>query len=177
MDSKLVVGTAKGILYLFNWREFGEHSDKFGGHPGAINDLVAVTDNLVITACEDGAIRAVHLFPHRFVGKIFKNQNLNGFFNVIFLGTVGHHALSVERLDVSYDGELIASSSHDNCVKFWNIKYFEEMDYDKTKKPFLEAKGVKMRRKDNKMQRAKESEFQLPSSNRGNRKDFFKELE
>ena len=94
-----------------------------------------------------------------------------------FLGTVGHHDLSVERLDVSYDGELIASSSHDNCVKFWNIKYFEEMDYDKTKKPFLDQKGVKMRRKDNKMQRAKESEHQLPSSNRGNRKDFFKELE
>ena len=69
MDSKLVVGTSKGILYLFNWREFGYHSDKFGGHPGSINDLVAVTDNLVITACDDGAIRAVHLFPHRFVGK------------------------------------------------------------------------------------------------------------
>ena len=93
MDSKLVVGTAKGILYLFNWREFGEHSDKFGGHPGAINDLVAVTDNLVITACEDGAIRAVHLFPHRFVGKIFKNQNLNGFFNVIFFRYCGSSCL------------------------------------------------------------------------------------
>ena len=94
-----------------------------------------------------------------------------------FSGTVGHHELSVERLDVSYDGGLIASASHDNCVKFWDVKYFEQMDYDKTKKPFLEPKGIKVRRKDNKMQRAKESEHQLPSSNRGNRKDFFKELE
>ena len=84
MDSKLVVGTAKGILYLFNWREFGEHSDKFGGHPGAINDLVAVTDNLVITACEDGAIRAVHLFPHRFVGKIKKIKIRTDFSTLFF---------------------------------------------------------------------------------------------
>ena len=30
--------------------------------------IVAVTDNVVITACEDGVIRAVHLYPHRFVG-------------------------------------------------------------------------------------------------------------
>ena len=53
--------------------------------------------------------RAVHLYPHRFVG------------------TVGHHGKdeSIEALDVSHDGELIASISHDQCVKFWNIKYLE----------------------------------------------------
>ena len=53
--------------------------------------------------------RAVHLYPHRFVG------------------TVGHHDKSypIEKLDVSYNGELIASISHDDCVKFWSIKYLE----------------------------------------------------
>ena len=53
---------------MFNWREFGHWSDQFPGHPNAINSIVAVTDNVVITACEDGVIRAVHLYPHRFVG-------------------------------------------------------------------------------------------------------------
>ena len=72
-DSKLVVGSGDGKLYLFNWREFGLHSDQFPGHPDAINSLLAVTDNIVITACEDGAIRAVHLYPHRFVGNENKN--------------------------------------------------------------------------------------------------------
>lgn len=160
-DSKLVGGCADGKMYLFNWGQFGVHSADFGNHPDAINAMVAVTDNVVITACEDGSIRAVHLFPNR------------------FLGTVGHHekGYPVERLDVSHDGTLIASLSHDECVKFWNISYLEEMDYNKTKKPFLQPKNVKMRRKENKMQRAKETEFQLPSSNRGNQKDFFKELD
>ena len=50
------------------------------------------------------------------------------------------------------------------------------MDYKKTKKPFLQQKG-KMNRKENKMQRAQESEYQLPSSNRTNQKDFFKDLD
>ena len=98
---------------------------------------------------------------------------------ILFLGTVGHHEKNypVEKLDVSYDGSLIASISHDNCVKFWSIKYLEEMDYNKTKKPFLQQKGGKMRRKENKMQRAQESEHQLPSSNKSNQKDFFKDLD
>ena len=58
---------------MFNWREFGHWSDQFPGHPNAINSIVAVTDNVVITACEDGVIRAVHLYPHRFVG--MKNRS------------------------------------------------------------------------------------------------------
>ena len=50
------------------------------------------------------------------------------------------------------------------------------MDYNKTKKPFHQQK-MKIRRKESKMQQAKEAEFQLPSSTRGNRKEFFKDLE
>ena len=38
---------------------------EFPGHPDGINSLIAVTDNVVITGCEDGVIRAVHLYPHR----------------------------------------------------------------------------------------------------------------
>ena len=50
------------------------------------------------------------------------------------------------------------------------------MEYNRRPKPFHQKK-IKMRRKENKMQKAREQEFQLPSSNRGNRKDFFKELD
>ena len=160
-DSKLVAGCGDGRLYMFNWNEFGYHSADFPGHPESINDLVAVTDNVIVTACEDGAIRAVHLYPHR------------------FLGTVGHHdgGYPVERLDVSASGELVASMSHDSKIKFWNISYLENMNYDKTKKPFFNRGKQKVRRKENRIQSAMELEHQLPSSNRENKKDFFKEME
>lgn len=52
---------------------------------------------------------------------------------------------------------------------------FQEMDYKKSKKPFLHKKG-KMRRKDHKMVMARESEHQLPSSRRCNKREFFKDL-
>jgi len=124
-DAKLVAGCGDGRLYMFNWGEFGLHSADFPGHPDAINHLVAVTENVLITACEDGTIRAVHLYPHR------------------FLGTVGHHSGDpIERLDVSAGGELVASVSHDSKIKFWNISYLEDMEYNKTRKPFFNKKEL-----------------------------------
>ena len=78
--------------------QYGLHSDQFPGHPDGVNCIIPVTDNVVMTGCEDGNIRAVHLYPHR------------------FLGVVGHHEqeFPVERLDVNTSGVIIASISHDN---------------------------------------------------------------
>jgi len=160
-NSKLVVGCGDGKTYMFNWGQFGYHSAEFPGHPDGINSLIAVTDNVVITGCEDGVIRAVHLYPHRFVG------------------TVGHHEdhFPIEKLDVSAEGDTVASISHDQRVKFWNIKYLEQMDYKKTQKPFKQpSKNMKMKRKANKQGLSQEKEHQLPSSKRSNRKDFFTAL-
>jgi len=160
-NKKLVAGCGDGKTYMFNWGQFGYHSADFPGHPDGINSLISVTDNIVVTGCEDGVIRAVHLYPHRFVG------------------TVGHHEdhFPVEKVDVSAEGDLIASISHDQRVKFWNIKYLEQMDYKKTKKPFLQPnKNVKMKRKKFKQGQSQEKEFQLPSSKRPNRAEFFNSL-
>jgi len=156
--TKLVAGSSSGTLYMFNWDQFGYHSDQFPGHPGSINAMIPITDNVVITACEDGLVRALHLYPHR------------------FLGVVGQHEddLPVEILDVNTSGELVASGSHDNRVKFWNVQYLEEMDYDKTRKPVLQHTKATVRRKSAKLAAAREDEHQLPSSSRQNRADFFK---
>ena len=56
-NSKLVAGCGNGKLYMYHWKQFGYHSAEFPGHPAPINSLVAVTDNVIITACDDGAIR------------------------------------------------------------------------------------------------------------------------
>lgn len=155
-NTKLVVGSGAGPLYLFSKNQYGLHSDQFPGHPDGVNCIVPVTDNVVMTGCEDGNIRAVHMYPHR------------------FLGVVGHHdqEFPVEKLDVNTSGELIASISHDNRVKFWNVRYLEEMDYNKTKKPGVLPKTA-FRSKSKKQQLLKESEHQLPSSSRSNVKEFF----
>ena len=62
-----------------------------------------------------------------------------GYFLGEFLSLLNchHSGDSIERLDVSAGGELVASVSHDSKIKFWNISYLEDMEYNKTRKPFF----------------------------------------
>lgn len=157
-DDKLVVGSSNGKLYIFDQGSYGHYSDEYPGHPGAINDMVAVTDKIIITGCEDGILRAIHLFPHKFIGQ------------------VGHHGNNMpsEKLDVNGAGNLIASTSLDKKVKFWDISYLEKMSYEKKLKPYIQ-KNKKQRKSIAVLE--KEKEHQLPSSGRVNKADFFKDIE
>ena len=56
-ETKLLVGSSQGMLYLFNWGQFGYHSDEFPGVKCAINCLLPVTENIVVCAGEDGVLR------------------------------------------------------------------------------------------------------------------------
>lgn len=86
--------------------------------------------------------RATSLFPHRQLGK------------------VGQHDFSIEALDINNDGTLIASTSHNNDIKFWNVQYFETLNIDES------MKGDKR----------KQLAYNLPSSQVNNPSDFFAEL-
>lgn len=141
-ESKLVVGSSKGNFYTFNWGEFGYHNDAFSGPLSPISFMIPITERIAITAGEEGVIRAMHLVPGR------------------ILGVVGQHSLAVEAMDISNSGELIATSSHDNDIKFWNIKYFEDFD------------AINYNEKPSK----KTAKHNLPSSLVANRADFFSDL-
>lgn len=143
MESKLLVTTSKGKMYIYNWGEFGLHSDEFPSiTKKAINCMIPITENVAITGGEDGILRATSLFPH---------------YN---LGIVGQHDFSIETLDISNNGTLIASSSHNNDIKFWNVQYFETLNVNES------VKGGKK----------KQLMHNLPSSQIKNRSDFFAEL-
>ncbi|KAK5646786.1 hypothetical protein RI129_005250 [Pyrocoelia pectoralis] len=142
-ETKVLVSTSKGKLLFFNWNEFGLHSDIFPAAKTAITCLIPITENIVVTAYEDGHLRAIHLFPHK------------------HLGVVGQHELSIENLDICNNGKFIASSSHNNDIKFWNIEYFEQFE------EVTHKRSNKAKRKE---------EFNLPSSKRTNIADFFSDL-
>ncbi|CAG9784463.1 unnamed protein product [Diatraea saccharalis] len=143
-ETKLLVGSSTGKFYLFNWKEFGLHSDEFIGQKHAIQCMLPITQNIVVTSGEDGILRAAHMFPQR------------------QLGIVGQHKMPVEVLDISHDGQYIASCSHDNDVKFWNISYFESIE-----------SVIDVNHKQNKK---KDLINNLPSSTIKNATDFFSGL-
>ncbi|CAH0726686.1 unnamed protein product, partial [Brenthis ino] len=143
-DTKLLVGSSVGKFYLFNWKEFGLHSDEYVGQKHSIQCMIPITQNIVVSSGEDGVLRAAHMFPQR------------------QLGVVGQHTLPVEALDISHDGQYIASCSHANDVKFWNISYFESID-----------SLIDVNHKQNKK---KDMVNNLPSSSFKNASDFFSGL-
>ena len=46
-----------GVLYFFNWKEFGNMSDRFPCHAGGIECVTSLDESLIVTGCEDGKIR------------------------------------------------------------------------------------------------------------------------
>ncbi|RIA89177.1 WD40-repeat-containing domain protein [Glomus cerebriforme] len=115
---KVVVGTQEGIVNLYTWNNWGDTSDRIVGHPQSIDTLVKIDEDLICTGSSDGIIRLVGILPNK------------------FLGVIGDHEdFPIECLKSSHDNNLLASCSHDNTVKFWNIRYlYEEDDYGDEKK-------------------------------------------
>lgn len=141
--SKLIVSSAKGDFYAFNWGQFGYHCDAFTIPLSPVSKMIPITERIAITGGEEGILRATHMVPGR------------------VLGVVGQHGLAIEALDINHTGDLIASSSHDNDIRFWNIKYFEEFN------------DIKYNEKSN---TKKALNHNLPSSSHANRADFFADL-
>jgi len=66
------------------------------------------------------------------------------------VGIVGEHEdFPVERMRLSHDSKYLASSSHDNSIKFWNIQYLYDEDAEgeeeegegKSESAKMESKG------------------------------------
>ncbi|KAL0234987.1 hypothetical protein GEMRC1_001569 [Eukaryota sp. GEM-RC1] len=107
--SKLLAGTLGGDILIYDWNYFGDFSDKLVGHPDAVESIVKIDEDTVLTSSDDGIIRIVSVLPNQ------------------LLGVLGEHGqFPVERMSKSYDGQVLASTSHDNCVKLWDLSVFYE---------------------------------------------------
>jgi len=164
--TKVVCGTGEGSLITFNAGDYSMFNDEFPcvDKGAAVNRLVPVTENIVISALDNGKIRydvywllVCFSYLHKLNVVLFRATNL---FPNCHLGIVGHHqGMSVDLLDISDTGHLIASTSYfSNTVKFWNIEFFEDFDVKKHFKKITPK------------------EFNLPSSNAVNATDFFSGL-
>jgi len=137
----LVSGDILGTFHMYKWsnvsNKVGQYSPMKKKIP--VNKITNVTDHIIATGWDDGTLRAYNLNPN------------------MYLGNIGNHQLAVESIDVSAEGDLIASISHDETVRFWNISFLEDIDVTAAK-------------------RKKNDEKNLPSSTYENRSDFFSEM-
>jgi WD40 repeat protein len=104
---KVICGTQEGVILTFSWDRWGDCSDRFPGHPQAVDSMLKVDENSVITGSSDGLIRVVSLQPNK------------------VLGVIGDHEdFPVEGVCRSRCGGILGSYSHDDIVRFWDISMF-----------------------------------------------------
>ncbi|THD21240.1 WD repeat containing protein 55 [Fasciola hepatica] len=80
----IVVGTEEGVLCQFTLNEFETCSERFSLRPDArsphghttIEKIVAITDNLLAVASDDGCIHAINVMPNRYLGLVGRHRNL-----------------------------------------------------------------------------------------------------
>jgi len=158
----VVTGTQGGPLLIWDWGKWtwGEKDvhggpEKFTGHPESVDALLSLDNDTVVTASSDGIIRLVTIRPNKLVG------------------VVGEHGEDpVERLAFSRDKLLLASSSHDDAVRLWDMGYLFEDEGEAEG----EEEGVGMGEGE-KSRFTTLPELSLPQLNRGRSEDFEEEDE
>jgi cobalamin biosynthesis protein CobT len=110
----IVCGSGDGVLQFFKWGDFGDVCDRFPGHPGSVDSILSTDEpNVIITGAADSKIRIVQLFDH------------------MLRSVVGKHGeLPVEDLCWTFNRQAIISSSHENTIKFWDLKGAVEIEDD-----------------------------------------------
>eukprot|EP01027_Heterolobosea_sp_BB2_P000033 GEZU01000046.1.p1 GENE.GEZU01000046.1~~GEZU01000046.1.p1 ORF type:complete len:417 (+),score=141.27 GEZU01000046.1:23-1252(+) len=111
---RVVCGSSEGTLHIFNTRDFGEPADRFMGHPASVDSMLFIDEDTVATGSGDGMIRVVQIQQNK------------------LLGIIGEHDdYSIEQIRLSRDLKFLASSAHDNTVRFWDVGYlFEDQEED-----------------------------------------------
>jgi len=104
----VAVSTDQRAIYLFKWDYFGDCNDRIMGHPSSIDKMVKYSEDLLITACEDGLLRVVSVYPNKVISIL--NDDIDEEDHVQF-----------SSLSISHDRQFLAAANHDYVVNLYNI--------------------------------------------------------
>ncbi|CAJ1345102.1 unnamed protein product [Effrenium voratum] len=110
--TKVICGTQTGVLPIFSWGDFGDQKDRIKGHPMSVDAMVKLSEDGIITGSSDGKIRVVSVHSKSL------GSNIIG-----ILGEHGNVEFPIERLSLSPDAQLLASTSHGRpAVQLWSTE-------------------------------------------------------
>lgn len=122
---KVLASTSEGIINVFSWDWFGDSNDRIVGHPGSIDTMIMYDEDIIITGCEDGLIRAISVLPNKIVAILGDPLD------------AGEEVFHIQKVTMSHDKMLLASCTLDDAIKIIDISTLkhrvkdEDFDQDK----------------------------------------------
>lgn len=113
---KVVCGTGEGVLAIFSVGTWGDVSDRFPGHTPSIDALAKIDEDTLVMGTSDGKLKIVTIQPDREIGVIG--------------GSNSHNEFPIERVELTTDGHHVATMTHDNIVRLFDISVLDEAAED-----------------------------------------------
>jgi WD40 repeat protein len=112
---KVLAGTQSGTLLLFNYGQWGDHTDRLCGLQSPVETLLSVDDfgGRVWTGDQDGQIFECSVLPNEIKRRVGVHMSFGR-------TTRSDEEVPIERLCWSHDGKWILSGGHDGVVQFWD---------------------------------------------------------
>ncbi|KAL4510506.1 hypothetical protein ABPG72_004660 [Tetrahymena utriculariae] len=109
-DKFVATSTSEGIVLLFKWDWFGDCKDRIVFNANTIDHMIKLDENTLITGSEDGFVRGVSVYPNKQLQILGQHEEDENF--------------PITKLSLSHCRKFLASLSHDNSIKFYDVSKF-----------------------------------------------------
>jgi WD40 repeat protein len=112
---KVLAGTQSGTLLLFNYGQWGDHTDRLCGLESPVETLLSVdaSGGQVWAGDQDGQIFECTVLPNEITRRVGVHSS-----SLSKPGKTGE--VPIEKLCWSHDGKWILCGGHDGVVQFWD---------------------------------------------------------
>lgn len=112
---KVVVGTQEGVVMLFTWDWFGDCDDRITSHPCSVSSMAMYNEDIVITGCDDGYVRAINLLPNKII-------------SVVNYDADEEDLMPVSKIAIK--DNIAAFTCNDEMVRIYDLEQFEQKGED-----------------------------------------------
>ncbi len=106
----LICPSSENSILVFKRDSIDHFVDRITGQPGSVEAAVKVDENTFISGCEDGFVRGISVKPNKILQVLGQHEEDDQF--------------PIQHLSISHCKNILASTSHDNSIKFYDISNF-----------------------------------------------------
>jgi len=123
--------------------------------------MIKLDENTILTGSEDGYLRGVSIYPNQII-------------NILGNHSEDDEHFPIQKISLSHCRNFVASCSHDNSIKFYEISNFVKKRQNLNKEDFLDLENMKFEDEDKiKSSRlSKQKKMMDIEEEKGNEEDF-----